>query len=152
MPAIRSPKDFISGVLFVALGVAVLIYGSRYAMGTASRMGPGYFPRILGVILLLLGTAVSLRSCAIAGARLEKWQVRPFVVIAVVLGFAAIVETAGLAISAFLLVVGAALANPGLRLLEAMISGLILSAFVALVFVLGLGIQLPILPNLTIWN
>ena len=47
----RSPKDFWAGVLFVALGVVAIFVGSRYTLGTAARMGPGYFPRILGILL-----------------------------------------------------------------------------------------------------
>ena len=46
--AIHNPRDFWSGVLFTLLGVGALVIGSKYTLGTAARMGPGYFPRILG--------------------------------------------------------------------------------------------------------
>ena len=44
MAAIRHPKDFWSGMLFILIGIAAIIVGSRYNLGTAARMGPGYFP------------------------------------------------------------------------------------------------------------
>jgi len=55
MAAIRHPKDFWSGVLFIAIGVSTIVAGSKYTLGTAARMGPGYFPRILGILLIALG-------------------------------------------------------------------------------------------------
>ena len=53
MSLIRHPKDFYSGLIFIGFGLAAIIIGSNYAMGTAARMGPGYFPRILGILLQL---------------------------------------------------------------------------------------------------
>ncbi len=55
MMSIRNPKDFWAGALFVAIGVGTLLMGSKYTLGTAARMGPGYFPRILGILLIVLG-------------------------------------------------------------------------------------------------
>jgi Tripartite tricarboxylate transporter TctB family len=49
------PKDFFAGLIFIGFGLAAIIIGSNYSLGTAARMGPGYFPRILGIVLLLLG-------------------------------------------------------------------------------------------------
>ena len=58
MPAIRHPKDFLAGLIFVAFGIAAIVLGSGYPLGTAARMGPGYFPRILGILLIVLGGAL----------------------------------------------------------------------------------------------
>ena len=58
--AIRNPRDFWSGVLFTLLGVGALVIGSKYTLGTAARMGPGYFPRILGILLIVLGVVSAL--------------------------------------------------------------------------------------------
>ena len=57
MPKIREPKDFWAGVMFFAFGVAAIVIGTAYPVGTAARMGPGYFPRILGILLIVLGAA-----------------------------------------------------------------------------------------------
>ena len=64
---IRSPKDFWAGLLFVALGVLAITVGSRYNLGTAARMGPGYFPRILGMLLVVLGVIITLRGLRLNG-------------------------------------------------------------------------------------
>ena len=55
MPFIRSPKDFWAGILFIAFGTAAIAIAVNYPVGTAGRMGPGYFPRGLGILLILIG-------------------------------------------------------------------------------------------------
>jgi len=62
MDAIRHPKAFWAGVLFIALGGGVCIIAIDYTMGSAARIGPGYFPRTLGLLLALLGASLVLRS------------------------------------------------------------------------------------------
>jgi putative tricarboxylic transport membrane protein len=62
---IRNPRDFWAGALFVAFGMAAVILGSRYNLGTAARMGPGYFPRILGILLIALGAIISARGSTV---------------------------------------------------------------------------------------
>ena len=59
MAFIRHPKDFFAGLIFIGFGLVAVIIGSNYSLGTAARMGPGYFPRILGILLILLGAALS---------------------------------------------------------------------------------------------
>ena len=61
MIRISNPKDFWAGALFVAIGVGTIILGSRYTLGSAARMGPGYFPRILGILLIVLGAVLARR-------------------------------------------------------------------------------------------
>ncbi|MBL0901623.1 MAG: tripartite tricarboxylate transporter TctB family protein, partial [Reyranella sp.] len=51
-------KDFLSGLMFIAFGLAALYFGQRLALGTPVRMGPGYVPRMLSLILLGLGSAI----------------------------------------------------------------------------------------------
>ena len=51
-------KDFLSGVMFIIFGLAALYIGQRLALGTPIRMGPGYVPRMLALILLCLGSAI----------------------------------------------------------------------------------------------
>ena len=69
MGFIRHPKDFFAGVLFVAVGIAAIVIAANYPLGTAARMGPGYFPRILGILLILLGCALALRALRLQGSR-----------------------------------------------------------------------------------
>ena len=67
MAFIRHPKDFFAGVLFIAFGLGAIIVGSNYTLGTAARMGPGYFPRILGGLLVRAGA-----RARVAGAALQR--------------------------------------------------------------------------------
>jgi hypothetical protein len=66
---IRSPKDFWAGLLFIGLGILAITVGSRYNLGTAARMGPGYFPRILGILLIVLGAIITFRGVKWGGDR-----------------------------------------------------------------------------------
>jgi hypothetical protein len=56
MAAVRNPKDFWSGLLFIGIGAAAIVLGSKYTIGSAARMGPGSFPRALGILLIVLGS------------------------------------------------------------------------------------------------
>jgi Tripartite tricarboxylate transporter TctB family len=148
MPAIRSPKDFLAGLVFVAFGAAAIILGSAYPLGTAARMGPGYFPRILGIMLVVLGGALSLRALRVKGAPLPGWQWRPvIVVLASVVLFGIVVTKLGLVISTIGLIAFASAASPEFRPRESLISGVLLAALCVGVFVIGLKLQLPIWPG-----
>ena len=145
---IRNPKDFWSGALFAGIGVGTLVIGSKYTLGTAARMGPGYFPRILGLLLITLGIFLALRALRTAGDPLPRVHWRPLVVVlgSVVL-FGSIVHSLGVALSTVTLIVVASAASPEFRPREALISGVLLAALAVGVFVIGLQLQLPIWPG-----
>jgi hypothetical protein len=148
MSFIRHPKDFYSGLIFIAFGIGAVIIGSNYALGTAARMGPGYFPRILGIMLILLGAALSLRAVRIQGAPLPGWKWRPtLIVLGSVVLFGLIVNKAGLVLSTIILIMLASAASTEFRPKEALISGVLLAALAVGVFVIGLKLQLPIWPG-----
>ena len=65
-------KDFLSGLMFIAFGVVALWFGQRLALGTPVRMGPGYVPRMLSLILLCLGSAIIMVALFRTADRLEK--------------------------------------------------------------------------------
>jgi Tripartite tricarboxylate transporter TctB family len=148
MAHIRHQKDFVAGLLFIAIGIAAIVLGSNYALGSAARMGPGYFPRALGILLVLLGAALALRSLRVDGPPLPGWRWRP---VAVVLGsvvlFGAILNYAGLVLSTILLIVIASAASDEFRLKEALISGVALAVLAVVVFGYGLKLQIPIWPG-----
>lgn len=147
MAFIRHPKDFVSGLIFIAFGLAAIIIGSNYSLGTAARMGPGYFPRILGILLLVLGAALSLRALKIKGDRLPHWYWRPIlVVLGSVIAFGLVVTHLGLVFSTIGLVFAASAASHEFRPKEALVSGVLLAALTVGVFVFGLNLQLPIWP------
>jgi len=62
MPAIRKPKDFLSGAFFMAVGLAAIGLAQGYTIGTASRMGSGYFAALMGLILCAFAVILIVRS------------------------------------------------------------------------------------------
>lgn len=147
MGFIRHPKDFVAGVLFVAVGLAAIVIAANYPLGTAARMGPGYFPRILGILLMLLGSALALRALKLQGSPLPGWHWRPtLIVLGSVVLFGAIVNVVGLALSTVILILLASAASKEFRPKEALISGIALSVLSISVFVFALKLQLPIWP------
>ena len=147
MAIIRHPKDFFAGVIFIAFGIAAIAIGSNYALGTAARMGPGYFPRILGILLILLGGALSLRALRLHGSPIPAWKWWPTsVVLGSVVLFGLIVIHVGLVLSTIVLIVLSSAASHEFRPKEASVSAILLAALAVGVFVIGLKLQLPIWP------
>lgn len=147
MKPVRNPKDFLAGLLFMAFGLAALVISQPYPVGTASRMGPGYFPRLLGILLIVLGAVLSLRGFRATASKQPTWQWRPLtIVLAAVAFFSFAAPWLGLVVTAALLVVIASLARGELRWKEALASGVIQGLAAAAVFVYGLGIPLRMWP------
>jgi hypothetical protein len=147
MAMIRHPKDFVAGLMFVAFGIGAIVVAANYPLGTAARMGPGYFPRMLGILLIVLGSALALRALRLQGSPLPAWPWRPtIVVLGSVVMFGLIVTRVGLALSTVILIVLASTASNESRPKEAVISGIALAALAIAVFVVGLKLQLPVWP------
>jgi hypothetical protein len=144
----RSPKDFWSGVLFIAVGLFALVYaGTTYTLGTAARMGPGYFPRILGILLVALGVILTLRSFKLKGPPVPKFHWKPtLIVLGSVVVFGLVVEKLGMALSTLGLIIAASAASHEWRPKESVLVGLFLATLAVSVFILGLKLQLPIWP------
>jgi len=148
MAKIRHPKDFFAGLMFIAFGLGAIIIGSGYPLGAAARMGPGYFPRILGILLLVLGGALSIRGLRLEGAKITLESPRPLIiVIGSVVLFAMTVSTLGLVLSSILLIVVSSAASKEFRWKEALVSGVILSALSVAGFIWGLGLQFSVWPT-----
>ena len=70
---IRAPKDFWAGVMFFAFAVVAILAARGYSLGTAGKMGPGYFPLLLGGVLGVLGAILVGRSLVIDGEPLPRF-------------------------------------------------------------------------------
>jgi len=148
MVVVRSPKDLLAGLLFIAAGIAAIAIAANYTLGTAARMGPGYFPRMLGMLLIVLGAILAARSLRLTGPPLPGWKWRPVLVtLGSVVMFGLIVNRVGLVISTILLIVMASAASHEFRLRDAVISGIALAALAVGVFVIGLKLQIGIWPG-----
>jgi hypothetical protein len=147
MAFIRHPKDFFAGLLFIGFGIAAIVIGSHYALGTAARMGPGYFPRILGLLLIALGLALALRALRLSGPPVPAFKWRPLVIVlGSVTAFGLVVNYAGVVLSTMFLIVAASAASHEFRVRESLLAGAVLAAVAVGVFVIGLKLQLPIWP------
>jgi hypothetical protein len=143
---IRSTKDFWTGLIYVFFGSSAVLIAREYGMGTALRMGPGYFPTVLGVLLALIGIISLVRSFIATGSPIGGLAFKGLLlVVGSTLVFGFIVRGAGLAVALPVLVIMSAYASVRFRwgLSLALAAGLTL--FCVLVFLKGLGVPLPIL-------
>src|SRR4051794_5997550 len=116
VPTIRAPKDFWSGLLCVALAAAFMVQASGYRMGSASQMGPGYFPFLLAVILAGVGAILIARSFYLAGEPVPYLHLLPLAVLVVaILAFGFLINWLGLVIAGTLVAVIGARAGPEFR-------------------------------------
>ena len=144
-PLIRNPKDFLAGLIFSGVGLAAVLLGRQYSMGTATRMGPGYFPHVLGMLLAMIGILVIGRSLVLRGEPIRGLAPKPLLLIlgATVL-FGALLRGAGMLIALVVLVVVSAAASRLFRWEVALALAVALALFSALVFVKALGLPIPL--------
>lgn len=145
MSVIRNPKDFWAGLIYVCVGLGAFYIALDYEMGTAVRMGPGYFPRVLGIALALIGFAALARSFLRPGEAIGRmaWREALLVLGATAL-FGVLVRGAGLALSLFVLVLISAYASRQFHLRSIVLLAAGLAVFSVLIFLKGLGIPLPL--------
>ncbi len=144
----RSLRDILAGVVFVVFGVGFAVGATSYDVGSLLRMGPGFFPLVLGIILAILGLVI------VAQGMLERGEVEPigavpWRAVALILGaivfFGATVRGLGVAPSMFVsaLVAGLAGHRTGIVLPVAIAVGLTIAG--VLIFVVALQLRLPVL-------
>jgi hypothetical protein len=133
-------------MMLIATGAAAVIIARNYSFGTALRMGPGYFPSVLGGLLVLFGlylVAQGLRS----NEKIEgNWSLRALVVLPLSLVlFGLLMEHAGFIPALMVLVVGSAAAGTEFRLVEVLLLAVGLTLFSVALFIYGLGLPYPLL-------
>jgi hypothetical protein len=138
-------KDLWAGVMLIASGAVTMFIARGYPFGTTLRMGPGYFPTVLGGILILFGLYLfvcGLRSSEkIAGS----WSLRAMIVLPVAFVlFGVLMTHAGFVPALIVLVFGSALAGPQFKLVEVLLLSLVLTAISIVLFVWGLGLPYPL--------
>ncbi len=143
---IKNPKDWWTGLLYLFFGGSAMIIAQGYPLGTATKMGPAYFPTVLGGILILIGLISLARSFIQTGAPIEKFALKglALILLSTVL-FGVIVRGAGLAVALPLLVIISSLGSRGMKWLPRFLLALSLTVFCVLVFLKGLGIPLAVI-------
>jgi hypothetical protein len=144
---IKAPKDFWAGLMFIAFGLGFMIVAGNYAMGTAVRMGPAYFPTVLGGLLAVIGLAIFVQSFVTPGNKVPRIVLRPMllIVLGVVL-FGILLKPLGLIVSTAVVIGIGALGGHEFKLKEVVILYAVLVVFSVAVFVRGLGLPIPVCP------
>jgi hypothetical protein len=141
---VKSPQDLGAAAVFVLIGMACLVFGLDLAFGSAARMGPGYFPTLLSYLIIAIGLVLAVKSLGVDGPRIEPVQLRPLLAILVaIVGFGALIDRIGLALSAAALTIVAAYARRDVKLGETLLLAASLALFTVGVFVYALSQPLP---------
>jgi hypothetical protein len=141
----KNPRDFWTGVIYVAFGAGAVVIARDYGLGTAFRMGPAYFPTVLGGVLVLIGLLSLGRAALRSGEPLPPARIKGLLVVTVAtLGFGALARGAGLVVALPVLVVVSAAASARFRWGPALALAAGLTLFCAAVFLKGLGVPIPL--------
>ena len=142
MLRVRSPRDLGAGLIFVAIGVAGIVFGRELAFGSAARMGPGYFPTLLSYLIIAIGIVLAVKGLSTDWP--PRIHVRPLLaILAAILAFGYLIDKIGLALTAAVLTVGAAYARRDVNLTETVLLAVGLAFFAVGVFVYALTQPLP---------
>jgi hypothetical protein len=142
---IKSQEDFWAGLMFIGFGVAAIIISRDYPMGTAMRMGPGYFPTYLGIIMAILGSIITLTSFKVEGEKIKPFAWRGMVMLSlgfVIFGWA--IDHIGFVPALFAMIFCAALAGKEFKLLEVLIMSVVLIIGCWALFIYGLELPFPL--------
>lgn len=142
----RNPKDLLTGLLFVALGFAAIFFVRGHQIGTAMRMGPAYFPTMLGILLSLIGAALVLRSFVRPGLPLGRFAFGKVAwIVGSILLFGLLLRGMGLVIAIIVIVTLSAYASEKFRWPVALALAVGIALCSAIVFIVLLGIPIPII-------
>jgi uncharacterized membrane protein YfcA len=146
---IKNSKDFKAGLLFIFFGMSVTFLAQSYSIGTAAKMGPGYFPLLLGLMLTILGIVVCLKSLSKrkGGERKIPVRIRPvtFVLSSIVL-FGLLLYPLGMILSTLFLVTISSIASDEFNIKVAILNAFVLILVILIIFVYFLQFQIPVLP------
>jgi hypothetical protein len=141
----RDSQDFWAGVMLIATGLAAVVIARDYAFGTALRMGPGYFPSILGGLLVLAGLYLVVKGLRNGEKIAGNWSLRALIVVPLSLVlFGLLMEYAGFVPALAVLIFGSAAAGTEFRFGEVALLTVFLTVMCVIVFVWGIGLPYPL--------
>ena len=141
-------KDVWAGMMLIAIGAAAMVIARSYPFGTALRMGPGYFPIILGALLTLFGLFIFARGLRRGEAIAGSSSLRALIILPLSLVlFGVLMEHGGFVPAMIVLIFGSATASTEFKLLEALLFSVALTALSVAVFVWGLGLPYPLITD-----
>jgi len=155
---IKSQKDFFSGLMFMVAGVAFAWGASSYTIGNGARMGPGYFPLALGILLAALGGVITFKALVVETVDGDKigsfaWKPLVFIILANLVFGAMIgglpsikLPPMGLIAAIYALTLISCLAGDSFNLKEALVLGTVLAVMSYFAFIVVLKLQFPVWP------
>jgi Tripartite tricarboxylate transporter TctB family len=144
---IKAPKDLAAGLFFIICGIAGYYFVLDMPMGAAVRMGPGYIPKVLSVIVLLFGVFIAGRSFVISGDPIEPWKLRPLLIIsASIFVFAYLIDSMGLVLASLLLMILSTVGGREYFWRETLIFSVLMSLGSIVVFHWLLGLPMQVWP------
>lgn len=154
--SIGNRKDFWSGILFALLGVFFIYFVQEHELGQASRMGPAYFPTLLGILLAASGCIVALiaffKKAAVSETGEDTGEIQKFhwdilcLILGSILVFGLLLNTLGLIFSLAAMILISGLASREFRFKETLAIIVVLNVIACLVFVYGVGMLIPVWP------
>ncbi|MGB3071926.1 MAG: tripartite tricarboxylate transporter TctB family protein [Ottowia sp.] len=156
---IKSQKDFFAGLVYMGVGIGFAVGATNYTVGDGARMGPGYFPMMLGIVLTIIGVIVSFKALVVEtpdGDRIGKWAWKPliFIVLANLLfgillgGIPSLgIPAMGMIAAIYALTIVAAMAGSQFKWGEVLILATVLAIGSWVAFVWGLKLQFQVWPS-----
>ncbi len=156
---IKSQKDFFSGLMFMGVGVAFAWGATNYNIGNGARMGPGYFPMLLGILLALIGAAVTFKATVVeteGGDKIGKWAWKPLAYILganfafgiLLAGLPSVgIPAMGMIVAIYALTFISSLAGDTFKVKEVFILATVLAVGSYVAFVWALKLQFPVWPS-----
>jgi len=145
-PSILDNKDVWAGLFLIVVGVTAVVLARNYTFGTALRMGPGFFPTVLGGFMILSGLYILANGLRSGDALEGSWPLRALIMLPLALVlFGVLIDRAGFVPAMLVLIFGSGLAGSDFRLIEMILFSVFLTALCAVVFVWALGLPYPLI-------
>lgn len=149
---LRNNKDFLAGLLFIVIGGFAVVIARDYPMGSAVRMGPGYFPTVLGGLLCLFGVYVLVRGLRSSEKFKGEWGWKPLALIALsIVLFGFLMDRLGIVPALVAMFFASTLAGREFRFKEVLLLTAVMGAFAVGVFIFGLKLPYPLFPGV-LWT
>jgi hypothetical protein len=145
---LSSNKDFWAGLMLIVVGAAAMFIARNYAFGDSLRMGPGYFPTVLGGILILFGLYILVSGLSTGEKFVGSWSLRALIILPLALvAFGYLIDRAGFVPAMMVLVFGSAMAGSEFRFVEVLLFTLFMTALGVVIFIIGLGLPYPLIAD-----
>ena len=138
-------KRFLSGLMFIGIGAVAIFIAQDYPMGSALRMGPGYFPIVLGGIIGLFGIYELILGLMKSDPVKGNWSIRALIILPVAaVIFGIMMENFGFVPALIALIFVSAAASKEFKFLEVLMSAVVITIASVAVFIYGLGLPYPL--------